>query len=90
MAKICLRCYISGHVQGVFYRAHTQEQALKLGLTGWVKNLADGRVEALVCGEEDTVVELVNWMQSGPPRATVSTVETKLELWQEFENFAII
>ena len=61
-------------VQGVFYRQNTKQQAELHNLCGWVKNLADGRVEALICGEEDQVQALEEWLQHGPPRAKVSDV----------------
>lgn len=83
MNKICTHCYISGQVQGVFYRAATRDEARKLGLSGWVKNLADGRVEALVCGEQESVKKLVLWMSKGPAGAKVSSVVTKAQDWQD-------
>jgi acylphosphatase len=75
--KICRRCLISGKVQGVFYRASTAEQAKRLGLTGYAKNLQDGGVEVLACGEEAKVSELVDWLWKGPPAAKVQGVEVQ-------------
>jgi acylphosphatase len=61
-------------VQGVFFRGTTQREARKLGLTGYAKNLPDDSVEVLICGEENAVAELRDWLWSGPPAARVSSV----------------
>lgn len=68
----CRRCYVSGRVQGVFYRASTREQARLLGVTGYARNLPDGRVEVLACGEDTAVQSLCDWLRIGPPTARVS------------------
>ncbi len=82
--------FISGRVQGVFYRANTQERARRLGLTGWVRNLPDGRVEAVVEGEEERIRELINWCHEGPPGARVEDVEVHWEDYRgEFDDFEI-
>lgn len=73
--KVCKRCLVSGKVQGVFYRASAAEQAHRLGVTGYAKNLSDGRVEVLACGEQQAVQELINWLRRGPPAAQVEGVE---------------
>lgn len=73
--KICKRCLVSGRVQGVFYRASTAERARGLGVTGYAKNLPDGRVEVLACGEAEVVRELCEWLRQGPPAAKVESVE---------------
>lgn len=70
----CVHCIVSGHVQGVFYRASTQAQALRLGLTGWVRNLADGRVELVACGTEQQLKLLHIWLWQGPPHAQVNEI----------------
>jgi acylphosphatase len=62
---------ISGRVQGVFFRAKAREKAVSLGLTGWVRNLPDGRVEVLAEGPDAPIAALLQWCQSGPPRARV-------------------
>jgi acylphosphatase len=72
---ICKRCFVSGRVQGVFYRASTAERARALSVTGYAKNLSDGRVEVLACGEEAAVKELCEWLRQGPPAAQVESVE---------------
>jgi acylphosphatase len=76
MSSILLRrCLVSGRVQGVFFRASTRERALALGLRGYARNLADGRVEVVAGGEESAVVELCQWLWTGPPSAEVTLVE---------------
>ena len=73
--NVCKRCFISGRVQGVFYRASAAEEARRLSITGYAKNLTDGRVEVLACGEEGSVKQFCDWLSQGPPNATVSGVE---------------
>jgi acylphosphatase len=63
--------YVSGKVQGVFFRAAAHDQAESLGLTGWVRNLPDGRVEILAEGKSEPIAEFLDWCRSGPPRARV-------------------
>ena len=74
---ICRRCFVSGRVQGVFYRASTREQALRLGLVGHARNLADGRVEVLVVGAPGPVDSLIQWLKIGPPAAHVTGVDVQ-------------
>jgi acylphosphatase len=71
----CLRCHVSGRVQGVWFRAATQEQARRLGLNGHAHNLADGRVEVLACGEQEALAMLNAWLWQGPSGARVDKVE---------------
>jgi len=71
----CVRCLVSGRVQGVWYRASTQDQARKLGLSGYARNLPDGRVEVLACGLPGAAEQLQRWLWKGPPAADVSHVE---------------
>lgn len=71
---VCKHCFVSGRVQGVFYRASTGERARALGVTGYAKNLPDGRVEVLACGEPAAVDALCDWLWQGPPAARVSEV----------------
>lgn len=71
---IAKRCLVAGRVQGVFYRASTAERARALGITGYAKNLPDGRVEVLACGEEANVRELIDWLWKGPAAAKVQEV----------------
>lgn len=77
--NICKRCYISGRVQGVAFRYYTQQQAQKLGVTGWAHNLTDGRVEVLAYGESDAVNKLCLWLHKGPSSAHVVEVKCQTE-----------
>jgi acylphosphatase len=72
-----LHGYVAGRVQGVFFRAETRRKAVELGLRGWVRNLADGRVELLISGPELAIGQMREWLQNGPPLARVD--ELKLE-----------
>lgn len=72
---ICQRCRVSGVVQGVFFRVSTQTQARHLGVTGFVRNLSDGRVEVVACGSETQVAALCAWLQQGPTHAQVDGCE---------------
>jgi acylphosphatase len=76
-------------VQGVFFRAGTQQTAQRLGLTGWVRNLPDGRVELVACGEEATLAQLEAWLQQGPPQARVERVEKHDHAPQVFARFEV-
>lgn len=71
---ICKLCRITGRVQGVFYRAATQQQANRLNVTGYAKNCTDGSVEVLACGESDDVADLCEWLYQGPQYAKVEHV----------------
>lgn len=72
---IARRCLVSGRVQGVFYRASARERARVLGVTGYARNLPDGRVEVLACGSPEAVDALCAWLWQGPPAAAVKDVE---------------
>jgi len=74
---ICEHYYISGRVQGVFYRASAHQTAQALNLTGWVRNLADGRVEIIACGSAEQLAKLKVWLKEGPPMAKVQQLEVK-------------
>jgi acylphosphatase len=71
----CLRLLISGRVQGVWFRESMRQEALKQGVTGWVRNLPDGKVESVVCGEDGPVRHLLDWAGRGPPLARVTGME---------------
>jgi acylphosphatase len=74
---IAKRCLVAGRVQGVYYRASTQQQAMKLGVAGYAKNLPDGRVEVLAVGEPEEVDALVKWLWTGSPASQVIAVEVE-------------
>lgn len=84
---IGIHCYVSGKVQGVWFRASTKVEADNLGLTGWVRNLADGRVELQAFGTKEQLQLLQQWLHIGPPLADVSTVDCKEIPWQEHQEF---
>lgn len=79
MAVARAHIVVSGRVQGVFYRYSTVEEASRLGLSGWVKNLPDGRVEAVAEGEREAVLRLVEWCRRGPPSARVEKLDVDWE-----------
>lgn len=82
--------FVSGRVQGVFFRSKTKYEAKKRGVKGWVRNLPDGRVEAIFEGEEKSVKELIDFCKRGPPGARVTNVDV---LWErptgEFKDFEV-
>ena len=82
--------WVSGRVQGVYYRATTCDVARRLRLKGWVRNLPDGRVEIVAEGPEDALKALIDWCWEGPPLAKVEDVEV---VWEsptgEFDDFKV-
>jgi len=91
VAVVRAHVYISGRVQGVFFRANTLRVARSLGLKGFVRNLPDGRVEAVFEGEEEAVKKAIEWCHRGPPLARVVKVEVR---WEEprgdYDDFYIL
>jgi len=88
--KARVHAFVSGRVQGVFFRDHTRRWATSLGLTGWVRNLPDGRVEVVAEGEKERMEDLVTRLKTGPPMADVQNVGVTWEDWcDEFEDFRI-
>ena len=82
--------YISGYVTGVFFRYHTRELAQRLGVQGWVRNMHDGRVEAVFEGEKEAVERMLNFCHRGPSGARVTNVEVKWENYRgEFSGFEV-
>ncbi len=82
--------FVAGQVQGVFFRDATRERAEELGLTGWVKNLPDGRVEAVFEGSPERVREMIQWCEQGPPHAAVEEVESEFEASKgDLERFEV-
>lgn len=87
--KICKHYVISGRVQGVFFRQGTLEQAKELNLTGWVRNLNNGDVECLVCGDSEAVDNMEQWLKQGPPAAQVQQLKSKSLAWEKHDSFEI-
>jgi acylphosphatase len=86
----CLHVYISGKVQGVFFRAETQRTAIGFKLTGWVRNMDDGCVEAVFEGENSDVEKMIEWCKVGPPSARVEDITTVEEHYTGgFSDFSI-
>jgi len=85
----CTRFVVSGRVQGVFFRASTRDEALRLGLTGHARNLPDGTVEVVACGDDAALAQLGRWLEIGPPLAQVSHVERSAAAIAVPERFRI-
>ncbi|MDX1656786.1 MAG: acylphosphatase [Candidatus Competibacteraceae bacterium] len=73
--KSCQRCWVSGTVQGVWYRASARDKARELELTGYARNLDDGRVEVVACGKQDAIEQFKAWLWEGPSQARVTDVQ---------------
>ena len=85
-----IHVYISGKVQGVFFRAETHRAAMGFKLTGWVRNMDDGRVEAVLEGEDSDVEKMIEWCKTGPPSARVENITTSEEQYTgSFHDFSI-
>jgi acylphosphatase len=89
MQRIARRVRVTGDVQGVFFRAWTQEQARGLGVTGWVRNATDGSVKAHVEGEEAAVAQLIDRLHDGPAGATVEAVDVVESVVERLERFEV-
>lgn len=88
--KIRAHVFILGKVQGVYFRQNTRIVAIRHGVTGWVRNIKDGRVEVLLEGYESDVGQVIEWCHAGPPKAIVNNVEIKYERYtEEFKEFRI-
>ena len=81
--------HVSGKVQGVYFRASSQQIAIDHGLSGYARNLTDGSVEVLMCGEEHNINKMLEWLAHGPTQAEVEHIESKQVPWQEHHFFAI-
>lgn len=91
MASVCTLAWVHGMVQGVGFRYSTQHEAQKLGLTGYVRNMDDGSVEVLACGDRQQVEQLIDWLKAGGPRsARVDKVLTEPhQPDREWTNFGV-
>ncbi len=91
MEQEALHIWVTGKVQGVYFRASTVKKAKKLNLAGWVKNLPDGRVEVLAQGDSYSLNQLLLWCQKGPVLAKVSNIERALATFdQEITGFEVL
>ncbi|MFZ0927908.1 MAG: acylphosphatase [Syntrophobacteraceae bacterium] len=90
MKKHRAHVWITGRVQGVFFRAYTRDAAHRIGVTGWVRNLPDGRVEAVLEGEADKVEKMIEWCREGSPMSRVDRVEVLEEVYTgDFDRLEI-
>jgi acylphosphatase len=90
MKKRRAHVWIAGRVQGVFFRAYTLDAAQLIGVTGWVRNLHDGRVEAVFEGEADKVEKMIEWCREGSPMSRVDRVEVLEEVYTgDFDKLAV-
>ncbi len=90
MKKHRVHVWITGRVQGVFFRAYTRDAAHTIGVTGWVRNLPDGRVEAVFEGEPDKVERMIEWCRKGSPMSRIESVDLLEEIYTgDFDRLAI-
>ncbi|MEB3355615.1 MAG: acylphosphatase [Synechococcales bacterium] len=87
--QVSVHVFVSGKVQGVGYRAATWDTASLLKVNGWVKNLRDGRVEAVFEGPKKEVEEMIRWCHKGPPAAAVREVVVEYQDLQGMKGFAV-
>jgi acylphosphatase len=87
--RVRAHVHVSGKVQGVYYRANTREKAREVGVDGWVRNLADGRVEAVFEGSERDVQAMLEWCHTGSPAAQVDDVAADFEDPQGESGFEV-
>jgi acylphosphatase len=91
MAQKRVQLIVRGRVTGVYFRAASQREAKRLGITGWVKNRNDGSVELVAEGDEDTIKEIIAWAHHGPSAARVDGVEVRWRSYAgEFADFRIV
>lgn len=90
MVLKCEKFLIVGHVQGVGFRYHTSHQGLKLGLTGYAKNLNNGDVEVIACGTEEQIEAFSKWLEEGPRTASVDSVTQERVSYKPFRGFKIL
>lgn len=89
--KVRAHVVISGRVQGVFYRTSAKKMADKVGVKGWIRNLPDGKVEAVFEGDEDAVKQMISWCWIGPPGAKVMNIDVEWEEYLgEYKDFRVL
>lgn len=88
--KSRIHIFVSGKVQGVFFRENTKKKAAEFELSGFVKNLQNGKVEAVFEGEKEKIEKIIQWMEKGPKTAQIKNIEINRQNYQgEFKNFEI-
>jgi len=87
--NVCYIVHVSGTVQGVYFRASSEQQAIDYSLSGYARNLADGGVEVLLCGQQANIDKMLVWLSHGPEQAEVSAIQSKQVPWQEHNFFSI-
>ena len=88
-ARQCMHYLVSGRVQGVAYRASARDAARRLGLTGWVRNTVQGKVELIACGDAAALEEFEGWLWQGPVQAQVTDVVKSVAAFADFSGFDI-
>jgi len=88
--KKSIRLFITGSVQGIFFRQFVKDKADKMGVKGYVRNLEDGRVEIFIEGNKDNVEQMLNLCKQGPQHAQIRNIEEKPESFQDFKEFKIL
>jgi acylphosphatase len=88
--RLSIHCYISGRVQGVFFRANAKKEADLLGITGFARNLPDGRVEVIASGEKDKLINFYAWLKHGPQFARVKETTYEEIPWQSYHKFDVL
>lgn len=87
---ICIQAFVAGKVQGVWFRASTKTEADQLGIKGFAKNLPDGRVEVIACGEKDKIAILIDWLKKGPRLAEVTEFSCEEIECQIYDDFKVL
>ncbi|WP_159656704.1 acylphosphatase [Vibrio atypicus] len=90
MIQKCEKFTVSGLVQGVGFRYHTSYQGMRLGLAGYAKNLNNGDVEVVVCGEESAILLMADWLQEGPKTSRVESVVSEPASYKPYKGFKIL
>jgi len=88
--KKSVRLYITGTVQGIFFRAFVKENAERNNIKGFVRNLEDGRVEIFLEGDSDSVNKMIEICKKGPKHSQIKDIEIKLEKFQDFKTFKVL
>ncbi len=90
MVSKTVHVIVSGKVQGVFFRDFTRKEAINLGLSGWVRNLPDGTVEAVITGDSQTVDQMIGWLHRGSPASRVDHVhEEEIDTVIDYSSFEV-